>query len=152
MASECSRKKIKLVSRLLKVGKKEALLVTKVDEAGGRFIDLSRKRVQPDSIEACEQRFNKALKVNNIAKQAAVKLEVELSEVYEQVVWPLAKAYGEESKAYDAFMIASESPDDVFSKIEIDPTWKEIFVEQIRKRMGAKELKIVARFELTCYS
>jgi len=42
--------------------------------------------------------------------------------------------------------------EDVFSKISIDPEWKETFIEQIRKRMGAKELKIVARFELTCYS
>jgi len=40
MASECSRKRISLVSRLLKVGKKEALLVTKVDKREG-FIDLS---------------------------------------------------------------------------------------------------------------
>ena len=105
-----------------------------------------------DDIKECEERYNKALKVNNITKQAAVKLGVDLLEVYEKVVWPLAQAYGEESKAYDAFMIASENPDDVFSKIDIDPAWKEVFIEQIRKRMGAKELKIVARFELTCYS
>lgn len=44
MASECSKKRIKSIARLLKVGKEEALLVTKVDENEG-FIDLSRKRV-----------------------------------------------------------------------------------------------------------
>lgn len=49
-------------------------------------------------------------------------------------------------------MIASENPDDVFSKIDIEQEWKDVFVEQIRKWMGAKELKIVSRFELTCYS
>lgn len=70
MASECSRKWIKLVSRLLKVNKWEALLVTKVDETDG-FIDLSRKRVHPDDIKTCEEWYNKSLKVNNIAKQTA---------------------------------------------------------------------------------
>ena len=44
MASECSRKRIKSVARVLKPGKEEALLVTKVDESEG-FIDLSRKKV-----------------------------------------------------------------------------------------------------------
>lgn len=67
MASECSRKRIKSVARVLKPGKEEALLVTKVDENEG-FIDLSRKKVQAEDIKACEERFNKALKVNNIAK------------------------------------------------------------------------------------
>lgn len=44
MASECSKKRIKSIAWLLKVGKEEALLVTKVDENEG-FIDLSWKRV-----------------------------------------------------------------------------------------------------------
>jgi hypothetical protein len=30
-------------------------------------------------------------------------------------------------------MIASENPDDVFSKIDIEQEWKDVFVEQIRK-------------------
>lgn len=57
MASECSKKRIKSIARLLKVGKEEALLVTKVDENEG-FIDLSRKRVQADDVKECEERFN----------------------------------------------------------------------------------------------
>jgi len=54
----------------LKIGKEEALLVTKVDESEG-FIDLSRKKVQVDDIKACEERYKRALKVNNITKQVA---------------------------------------------------------------------------------
>jgi len=43
----------------------------------------------------------------------------------------LAKQYGDEFKAYDAFMIASETPDEVFSKLKepISDKWKEAFVE-----------------------
>jgi len=56
-------------------------------------------------------------------------LGVELKDVYEKVIWPLAKEYGDEFKAYDAFMIASENPDEVFSKITIEEKWKEVFIE-----------------------
>ena len=51
MSSEFTRKRAKSVHRLMKVGKKEVLMVTKVDEARG-FIDLSRKRVNPDDVKA----------------------------------------------------------------------------------------------------
>lgn len=49
-------------------------------------------------------------------------------------------------------MIASENPEDVFSKIKISEEWKKVILEQIWKRMGAKDLKLVAWFELICYS
>lgn len=67
MAGECTRKRIKSIAWLLKIGKEEALLVTKVDESEG-FIDLSWKKVNVDAIKACEDWYNQALKVNNIAK------------------------------------------------------------------------------------
>lgn len=81
MANECSNKKIKNLSWLLKIGKREPVLVTKVDKSG--FIDLSRKRVRAEDIKECEDRYNRALKVNNIAKQSAYSLGVELIEIYE---------------------------------------------------------------------
>ena len=71
------------------------------------------------------------MKVNNIAKQVAAHLDVDLHLVYEKVIWPLAKEFGDEFKAYDAFMIASENPDEVFSKLKdpISEEWKTVFVE-----------------------
>lgn len=148
MASECSRKRIKSVARLLKVGKIEELLVTKVDEAEG-FIDLSRRRVQVDDIKECEERFNNAKKVNNIGKQTALVLGVELGDVYEKIIWPLYHIY---PSAHDAFVISLENAADVFSHIDIDPDWRKVLEEQIHKRMSSPEMKVRASFEITCYS
>ncbi len=67
MASECSKKRIRSVANLLKVGKLEELLVQKVDPSEG-CIDLSRKRLQLDDKEECRARFNHARKVNNIVR------------------------------------------------------------------------------------
>ena len=89
--------------------------MTWVDYKEG-LIDLSRKRVRAEDIKECEDRFNRAMKVNNIAKQVAYELNEDLNEIYTRVVWPLDKAY---AWAYDAFMMATETPDEVFAKISI---------------------------------
>lgn len=115
MTSECTNKNARLIPRLLKVGKWESVLVTWVDYKEG-LIDLSRKRVRAEDIKECEDRFNRAMKVNNIAKQVAYELDEDLNEIYTRVVWPLDKAY---AWAYDAFMMATETPDEVFAKISI---------------------------------
>jgi hypothetical protein len=41
-------------------------------------------------------------------------------------------------------MIATETPDEVFAKISIPDTWRDVILNQIKKRMGAKELKMIA--------
>lgn len=81
------------------------------------------------------------MKVHNIAKQVAFELDVDLNEINEKIVWPLDKIY---TWAYDAFMIATETPDEVFAKLSISPEWRDVVLNQIKKRMGAKELKLVA--------
>lgn len=69
--------------------------------------------------------------MNNIAKLIAVQLNVDLFQVYEKVVWPFAKAFGDEFKAYDAFMIASENPEEVYAKLKtpLEESWKPIVIE-----------------------
>lgn len=49
-------------------------------------------------------------------------------------------------------MMATETPDEVFAKISIPEEWREVIMNQIKKRMGAKELKLIAQFQLVCYS
>lgn len=131
MSSEFSRKRAKSVHRLIKVGKKEPLLVTKVDQERG-FIDLSRKRVNPDDIKECEEKYNMHLKVHNIMRQTAAWLEEDLLSLYQRIGWPLGKKF---KNLYEAFMISLNEPATVFSKIDIDDKTKELLIENISKRM-----------------
>lgn len=91
MSSEISRKRYKSVHRLMKLGK-NILMVTKVDESRG-FIDLSRKRVNPEDVKACEERYNNSLRVHNIMRQTAAILEEDLKSLYERVGWPLGNLF-----------------------------------------------------------
>ena len=148
MFTEISRKRARSVHRLIKVGKKEPLLVTKVDEEHG-FIDLSRKRVNPEDVKSCEERYNKHLKVHNIMKQTAAWLEEDLESLYERVGWPLNKAF---PSSYDAFLISLNDPEAVFSKIDIDDKTKELLIGNISKRMQPVSYKVCTNFEISCYT
>lgn len=148
MFSEFSRKRVKSVHRLIKVGKKEPLLVTKVDKDRG-FIDLSRKRVNPEDVKACEERYSMHLKVHNIMRQTAAWLEEDLYDLYQRVGWPLSKKF---NNLYEAFMITLNEPDQVFSKIEIDDKTKELLTENISKRMKPVSCKVHSTFEVSCYT
>ena len=67
------------------------------------YIDLSKRRVSPEDVVKCEERFNKAKAVHSIMRHVAEKTNVPLEELYTTIGWPLYRKYGH---AYDAFKIA----------------------------------------------
>lgn len=62
MSSEFTRKRTKSVSRLIKVGKQEVVVVLRVDQEKG-YIDLSKRKVKPNEIPEVEKHFKNAKKV-----------------------------------------------------------------------------------------
>lgn len=148
MFSELTRKRAKSVHRLIMVDKKEPLLVTKVDEQRG-FVDLSRKRLNPEDKKACEERYNMQLKVHNIMRQTAAWLEEDLLSLYERFGWPLKKHF---NSLYEAFMISLNEPDRVFSKVDLDEKTKTLLLENINKRMKPVSCKVCSDFEISCYT
>ena len=67
------------------------------------YIDLSKRRVSPDDIAKCEERYNKSKAVHTIMSHIAMKLDKPLEPLFETIAWPLAKKYGH---AADAFRLA----------------------------------------------
>ncbi|XP_014516128.1 eukaryotic translation initiation factor 2 subunit alpha homolog [Vigna radiata var. radiata] len=59
--SELSRVQIWSVNNLIKVGHIEPVIVLRVDKEKG-YIDLSKRRVSEENIQACEERFFYLLK------------------------------------------------------------------------------------------
>jgi translation initiation factor 2 subunit 1 len=101
LSTEVTKKRVKLVNKFLKIGKKETMMVIRVDKEK-RYIDLSKKKVQPNEASTCEQHYKKAKMVHNILKQVAIKLDCYLLELYEKFGWDLYDKFGH---AYDAFRI-----------------------------------------------
>jgi predicted RNA-binding protein with RPS1 domain len=69
-SSDYSRKRIRSVKKLMRVGKQEVLQVLRVDEEKG-YVDLSKKLLTPKDIELCSERFEKAKIVNGILRRLA---------------------------------------------------------------------------------
>ena len=63
LLSELSRRRIRSINKLIRVGKNEVVMVLRVDKEKG-YIDLSKRRVDPEDILKCEERFNKAKTVH----------------------------------------------------------------------------------------
>ena len=67
------------------------------------YIDLSKRRVDPEDVIKCEERYNKAKAVHSVLRHVAETKKLRLETLYQKIGWPLYKKYGH---AYDAFKVA----------------------------------------------
>jgi translation initiation factor 2 subunit 1 len=67
------------------------------------YIDLSKRRVDPENVVKCEERYNKAKTVHSVLGNVAKKHNIPLETLYQTIGWPLFRKYGH---AYDAFKLA----------------------------------------------
>ena len=66
------------------------------------YIDLSKRRVDPEDVAKCEERYNKAKAVHSVLRHVADMEGKSLETLYQTVGWPMYKKYGH---AYDAFKL-----------------------------------------------
>merc|ERR1712156_274692 len=58
LLSELSRRRIRSINKMVRVGKDEIVSVLRVDKDKG-YIDLSKRRVSPEDVERCTEVFSK---------------------------------------------------------------------------------------------
>ena len=157
LLSELSRRRIRSIGKLIKVGRIEPVMVLRVDEDKG-YIDLSKRRVSPEDVAACEERYNKSKMVHSIMRHTADVTGCDLEELYAQVGWPLYRAYGH---AFDAFKYMVSNPDSFFKELldgggeaaekVLSEEVKAALMRDIRRRMTPVPLKLRADIEMTCF-
>lgn len=153
LLSELSRRRIRSIHKLIRVGRNEVVMVLRVDQEKG-YIDLSKRRVSPEDVAACEDKFNKAKAVHGVLRHLADRKTLILSELYEKIGWPLYRKYGH---AYDAFKLAltegdSEGVQDPFAELTIPNEIKEELKTYIRRRLAPQPIKIRADVEVSCFT
>ncbi|CAI4210687.1 unnamed protein product [Parascedosporium putredinis] len=107
LLSELSRRRIRSIQKLIRVGRNEVVVVLRVDKEKG-YIDLSKRRVSTEDVIKCEERYNKGKMVHSIMRHVAEKTEVPIEDLYKNIGWPLNKKYGH---CIDAFKISITNPD-----------------------------------------
>lgn len=161
LLSELSRRRIRSVQKLIKVGRQEPVMVLRVDKEKG-YIDLSKRRVGQEDLAKCEERFAKSKLVHSIMRHVSETSGVQLEALYEQIGWPLYKLYGH---AHDAFrqMITEAEAETVFQRLKdeahegkdipvLTPAVKDGLLRNVRRRLTPQPIKIRADVEMTCFN
>ncbi|KAF3106407.1 eukaryotic translation initiation factor 2 subunit alpha [Orbilia oligospora] len=99
LLSELSRRRIRSIQKLIRVGRNEVVVVLRVDKEKG-YIDLSKRRVSAEDVVKCEERFNKSKMVHSILRHVAEKTKIPLEDLYSSISWPLMKKFGHTVDAF----------------------------------------------------
>ena len=102
LLSELSRRRIRSIAKLIRVGRDEVVMVFRVDTQKG-YVDLSKRRVTPEDVPAFEAKFNKAKAVHSILRHVAETCKIRLLDLYTHIAWPLYRVFGH---AHDAFKVS----------------------------------------------
>ncbi|KAJ1725990.1 hypothetical protein LPJ61_005499 [Coemansia biformis] len=146
--SELSRRRVRSVQKLLRVGKREPMAVLRVDQDKG-YIDLTKRAVSVDEAQECEDRFTMSKKVNTIITQAAKKSGMETESLYMKLGWPLYAKYGH---AYNAFKVAATNPGLVFDEFNLDAKLLAELMLEITHQLKPKRAKLHAKIDVKCLS
>jgi predicted RNA-binding protein with RPS1 domain len=93
LLSELSRRRIRSINKLIRVGKHEVVMVIRVDKEKG-YIDLSKRRVSAEDVAKTEERFNKAKAVHSTLRHISNRKLVPMAALYQRIAWPLYRKYG----------------------------------------------------------
>ncbi|KAF4335959.1 eukaryotic translation initiation factor 2 subunit alpha [Fusarium beomiforme] len=147
LLSELSRRRIRSIQKLIRVGRNEVVVVLRVDKEKG-YIDLSKRRVSPEDIVKCEERYNKSKMVHSIMVHLAKNTKLPIESLYEAIAWPLNKKYGH---AIDAFKLSITNPE-VWNDITFpNEVARDELISYIGKRLTPQPTKIRADIEVTCF-
>lgn len=126
LLSELSRRRIRSIQKLIRIGRNEVVVVLRVDKEKGKkahferlqdpgkshitdstllpgYIDLSKRRVSPEDVVKCEERYNKSKAVHSIMRHVAEKTKTPIETLYQTIGWPLNRKYGH---SHDAFKLS----------------------------------------------
>jgi len=161
LLSELSRRRIRSINKLIRVGKNEVVMVLRVDKERG-YIDLSKRLVSPEDIRKVEERYNKAKTVSTVLRQVSKETQISMQELSEKISFPLYHKVklenpNEDEKkveymhCYDIFKMGITDRS-VFDGLDISDEVKDILLKHIKRRLTPQPIKIRADIEVTCFT
>nr|XP_054772274.1 eukaryotic translation initiation factor 2 subunit 1-like [Lytechinus pictus] len=132
LLSELSRRRIRSINKLIRVDRDECVVVIRVDEEKG-YIDLSKRRVSPEEIKKCEQKYAAAKAVNSILRHVGEILgytsNSQLEELYSKTAWYFDQKYKSVGDgAYRAFKLCVKEPE-ILNECNLDEETHKVLQE-----------------------
>ncbi|KAI1288381.1 Eukaryotic translation initiation factor 2 subunit 1 [Halotydeus destructor] len=152
LLSELSRRRIRSINKLIRIGRNECVVVIRVDKEKG-YIDLSKRRVSPEDIVQCEEKYAKAKAVNSILRHVAEILgystDEEFEQLYEKSAWVFDTKKKKQGASYDVFKAAVHDPT-VLDECDLDAKTKDTLINHIRRRLTPQAVKVRADIDVGC--
>ncbi|KAF1741366.1 hypothetical protein MXB_46 [Myxobolus squamalis] len=154
LMSELSRRRIRSINKLIKVGRNESVLVIRIDP-DKNYIDLSKRRVTPEDVDCCSDKYNRAKIAYYIviysAEVMGLKTKEELEHLMEQTAWKFHEKFSNCGGAYEAFRRLLTDPS-LLDDSDLTEEQKNILVHNIRHRLEPKRAKVRSDIEIACYT
>ena len=141
LLSELTRRRIRSVNKLIRVGKQEVCMVLRVDREKG-YIDLSKRRVSAEDVAKCDERFQRSKAVHSIVRHVSEVQHIDMEELYRLTAWPLYEKFGH---AYEAFCAAITDADSIFNEERtpgLNPDLRLAMIDNIAKRLTPTAVKV----------
>lgn len=118
------------------------------------YIDLSKRRVSPEDVEKCTERFSKAKAVSSILRHVAELLKYDsdeqLEELYTKTAWYFEEKHKNKTASYDIFKQAVLEPA-LLDECNLDENTKNVLLTNIKRKLTSQAMKIRADIECACY-
>ncbi|XP_064605267.1 eukaryotic translation initiation factor 2 subunit 1-like [Liolophura sinensis] len=154
LLSELSRRRIRSINKLIRVGRNECVVVIRVDKDKG-YIDLSKRRVSPEEVIRCEDKFAKAKAVNSILRHVAELMdysgEAQLEALYMKTAWYFDRKFNRPGASFEVFKHAVTNPE-ILDECEIDEETRKVLLQNIKRRLTPQAVKIRSDIEVACYN
>ncbi|KAM6359791.1 eukaryotic translation initiation factor 2 subunit 1 isoform 1-T3 [Alca torda] len=167
LLSELSRRRIRSINKLIRIGRNECVVVIRVDKEKG-YIDLSKRRVSPEEAIKCEDKFTKSKTVYSILRHVAEVLEYtkdeQLESLFQRTAWVFDDKYKRPGYgAYDAFKHAVSVTSvtlrcfawlrdpAILDSLDLTEEERRVLIDNINRRLTPQAVKIRADIEVACY-
>ncbi len=147
LASELSRRRIRSMNKVVRVGRIEYVVVLRVDKDKG-FIDLSKRRVTVEEITLAESRYAMSKQVHSILARVAHICKLTLEDMYELFGWDLQKRYGHAFYAFTEIVNGDESCLDAY---DLPANVRDTVISIIKRRLTPQPNLIRSTIEATCF-
>nr|MCH9716687.1 hypothetical protein [Gammaproteobacteria bacterium] len=111
------------------------------------YLDLSKRTVNEQDIEATKQKYRDGKLINTIMNQVALETNIELRSLYESLVWPLYQQHN----VLTTLQAATVDPS-VLEDFNLSAPILSSITKQCQKYMKPKMLKLNAHVQVTCFT
>jgi len=145
--SEVSRRRIRSISKLIKIGKKEIVSIIRVD-IDKNYIDVSKRQITEIEINYMKRKRNYGKIVNLISNNVARYFSLNFEETRLRWVWQIGRKFYNLIKG---FKIISKANFFFISSIDLSINEQKIFMNFLKKKMPTNVIKVEVELEMSVF-